>query len=244
MQRCSPSERKPFIDEMILVASANAASKSASTPGHTSSTACSVTTCRLARAGPRHQLEIVGPDDGPVLGDEADRDAGSVAASARDPWWLVGEVAVTPLHQRKQDEAEFAALLGEPVLESLGSLVVGDALEHALGDEAVQAVGEHVARDAEAVEELVEATMAENDVADDQQRPAVADHFERASDRTDLAVVVPLQHGASIATLTCVTQVSSCTVACVKQVVRPRTAPLRPKRSRPMLTRLATFLHA
>ncbi len=151
--------------------------------------ACSVTTCRLARAGPRHQLEILGPDDGPVLGDEADRDAGSVAASARDPRWLVGEVAVTPLHQRKQDEAEFAALLGEPVFESLGSLVVGDALEHALGDEAVQAVGEHVARDPEAVEELVEATMAENDVADDQQRPTVADHLERASDRTDLAVV-------------------------------------------------------
>src|SRR6266496_509431 len=187
--------------------------------------ACSVTACRLARAGPRHQLEILGPDDGPVLGDEADRDAGSVAASARDPRWLIGEVAVTPLHQRKQDEAEFAALLGEPVFESLGSLVVGDALEHALGDEAVQAVGEHVARDAEAVEELVEATMAENDVADDQERPAVADHLERASDRTDLAVVVPLQHGTSIAALTCVTQVSSYRVACVKQVVR-----LRPRR--------------
>src|SRR6266540_3532343 len=114
------------------------------------STACSVTTCLLARAGPRHQLEIVGPDGGAVLGDEPDRDAGSVAASARDPWWLVGE------------------------------------------------------------------TMAEDGVADDQQCPAVADDLERASDRTDLAVVVPLQHGASIATLTCVTQVSSCTVACVK----------------------------
>src|SRR6266536_241132 len=171
--------------------------------------ACSVTTCRLARAGPRHQLEILGPDDGPVLGDEADRDAGSVAASARDPRRLVGEVAITPLHQRKQDEAEFAALLGEPVSESLGSLVVGGALEHALRGEAVQAVGEHVARDAEAVEKLVEATMAEDDVADDQQCPAVADDLERASDRTDLAVVVPLQHGASIAALTCVTQVSS-----------------------------------
>ena len=33
-------------------------------------------------------------------------------------------------------------------------------------------------------------------------------HLERASDRTDLAFVIPLQHGASIATVTCVTQVS------------------------------------
>ncbi len=102
-QRAARARGSRFIDEMILVASANAASTSASAPGSTSSTACSVTTGRFDGAGPRNELEIVRRDDGAVLADEADRDWGSVAASARDPRWRVGEVAVAPLHQRNED---------------------------------------------------------------------------------------------------------------------------------------------
>ena len=80
------------------------------------------------------------------------------------------------------------------VLVSLGPLAVADALEDALVDEPAEAVGEDVARDAEALLELVEAAAAEEGVADDQERPALADDLERPRDRAVLAVVVALQH--------------------------------------------------
>ena len=44
-------------------------------------------------------------------------------------------------------------------------------------DEALQAVGEHVAGDAEVGLEVVEATHAEEGVADHEQGPAVAQHL-------------------------------------------------------------------
>lgn len=71
-----PELQEPVVDEMVLVASANAASNSVTAPGRTSSTACSVTRCSRDRAGPRNELEIVSPDDGAVLADEADGDWG------------------------------------------------------------------------------------------------------------------------------------------------------------------------
>src|SRR5581483_3765851 len=98
------------------------------------------------------------------------------------------DVAVTPLHEREQHEAELTSLLRQPVLEALGPLAVGDALDDRLVDEAAETVGEHVARDAEAVEELVEAAVAEHEVAHHEQRPAVAHHLERAGDRAHLSL--------------------------------------------------------
>ena len=61
-------------------------------------------------------------------------------------------------------------------------------------DEPLEPRLQHVARDAEIRLQLVEAAHAEEDVADDQQRPALADDLERAGDRADLVVVVVAEH--------------------------------------------------
>jgi hypothetical protein len=103
-------------------------------------------------------------------------------------------VAVAPLHQRDQHRPEVYALVGEPVLEALGALLVGALLEDPLVDEAPQAVGQDVARDAEVILEVVEAPHAEEGVADDQHRPAVPDPLQRAGDRADLLVVGAREH--------------------------------------------------
>ena len=88
-------------------------------------------------------------------------------------------VAVAPLQQGHHDRPQIEALLGQPVLEARGALLVGHALEDALVDEAAEAVGEHVARDAEVALEVVEAAHAHERLAHDEDRPAVAEHLER-----------------------------------------------------------------
>src|SRR5581483_5236678 len=103
--------------------------------------------------------------------------------------------------EREQRDPQLGALLGQPVLEAGRPLAVADALEDARGDEPVEAIREDVARDAEAREQLVETTAAECDVADDQQRPAVADELERPGDRAVLAFVRALQHASTVAHL-------------------------------------------
>src|SRR5207247_3955754 len=87
-----------------------------------------------------------------------------------------------------------AALVGEPVLEALGPLAVADPLQDSFLDEPVEPIGEDVAGDAEALLELLEAAQAQEAVADDQERPALADDLERAGDGAVLALVVAPQH--------------------------------------------------
>src|SRR5436190_468985 len=139
------------------------------------------------------------PDQDAAAGDELHRHRRAVAAPARDPRRALREVAVAPLHQREEGEAKLAALVGEAILEALGPLAVADALEDADVDEPVEAVGEDVARDAEAREQLVEPAAPERDVADDQQRPPVAHDLERAGDRANLAVVGAPEHPGRLA---------------------------------------------
>ena len=92
-----------------------------------------------------------------------------------------------------QHRPEVQALLGEPVLEVLAALDPR-LLEHPALDEALQPRREDVAGDAEVVLHLVEAADAEEDLAQDQHGPALADDLERASQRADLIVVCVLQH--------------------------------------------------
>ena len=66
----------------------------------------------------------------------------------------------------------------------------------------VQAVGEHVASDPEALLELVELGQAEEGVTDDQPGPAFTDDLEHPRDRARLLpLVVPFEHGHRVAQL-------------------------------------------
>src|SRR5215211_910073 len=148
--------------------------------------------------GSRHQLELVGPEHVGSLRHERRDHRFLVRLAAQESGWLLVQVLVPPLPQTAEGDVEVAALGGESVLVAGRSLAVGDALEHALADEPVQPVGEDVAGDPQALLELVEAANPEEHVADDQQRPALADDLQRPRDRAVLAFVVPLQHVRSL----------------------------------------------
>src|SRR5262245_41081091 len=129
----------------------------------------------MARAESRR--EVRRPEPLAAVAAEERRGPGPSAARVLDDPWGSGarEVAVAPLHQREQSDAEVAALVGQHVLVPLGPLVVARALEDAGVDEPREAVAEDVSRDAEAALEIVEAPNPEEGVADDQERPALAD---------------------------------------------------------------------
>ena len=104
------------------------------------------------------------------------------------------QVTVAPLHQRDHHRPEVDPLLGEPVLVPWRALLVGAPLEDPLLDQPLQPRLQHVPRDPEVPLEVVEAANAEEGVADDQERPALADDLERSRDRADLVLVAAAEH--------------------------------------------------
>src|SRR5262249_44962642 len=78
---------------------------------------------------------------------------------------------------------EVETLLRQKVFVALRSFLVGDAPQHAVAHQLLQAVGEDMPGDAEPRLKFLEAPHAQEAVAEHQQRPAVADHRHRARDR-------------------------------------------------------------
>src|SRR3954471_13241070 len=115
-------------------------------------------------------------------------DVAAAASVERESWrtFRCRVVAVAPLDQDKQHGAELASLVGEDVLRPARTLRVREALEHSFVAQQLEPVGEDVRCDPEAVLELFEAGQADDGVAEDQQRPTLADHFQRPRDRADL----------------------------------------------------------
>src|SRR6266852_3659627 len=146
------------------------------------------------RAWPVDRLDLVGPYRLGSLRHERGDDRHLVDLAAKDARRLFAQVFVAPLAKRGQRDVEVETLLRQLVLVPLRTLAVEDALEHAFVDQTVEPVSQNVAGDAQALLQLVEAAQAEQYVADDQQRPALADNLEGSRDRTILAFVVTVQH--------------------------------------------------
>src|SRR2546428_4223190 len=152
-------------------------------------------TRRCARPG--EGLDLVGAERLGALRDDRGDDRLLVDLTELEARRSFAQVVVAPLAKRGQRDVQVETLLRQLVLVPLRALAVEDPLEHALVDESVEPVRQHVAGDAEALLEFVEAVQTEQDVADDQQRPALADDLERSRDRTVLAFVVTVQHASN-----------------------------------------------
>jgi hypothetical protein len=86
-----------------------------------------------------------------------------------------------PGHDLAQDAVERPAFWREPVLGAQGVLAVHDALDEAVLLQPEEAVREELWRRGRGgLAELGEAGLAQEEVADDEQRPAVADEVECA----------------------------------------------------------------
>src|SRR5215207_5813260 len=102
---------------------------------------------------------------------------------------------VSPLAERDDDRLQLEPLWGQQVLRLLAGRRRLPALHQAGRHEALQALGEDVRGDAQALLKLREArAAAEHRVAQDQQAPALADQFQRPRGGTVLTLVEPTKH--------------------------------------------------
>src|ERR1019366_8953511 len=119
--------------------------------------------------------------------------AAAVFEQHRRPGGRLG-VLVAPLHQGHHCGPQVEPLLGQAVFVALGTLVVEPALEHAVIEQPDEARLQDVSGDSQVLLALVEAAQPEEDVAHDQQRPALAHHLEGAGDGAGLACVLVSEH--------------------------------------------------
>ena len=89
---------------------------------------------------------------------------------------------VAPLAKRGDHGPQGAAFVGEQVVVAAPGLVVRTTFEDPCRDEGVESVAEDVARDPQALDEVVESADSEEGVAQDQQGPPLADQFEGLGD--------------------------------------------------------------
>ena len=110
----------------------------------------------------------------------------------------VGLVAVAPLHEREQDRHQLTALVRQAVFlaRPAAGLAVLRPLEDPLVDEQGQPLGQEVARALQDAVELLEPRGAVEALADDQQRPLLAQDLQGAGDRAVARLVVGALHRA------------------------------------------------
>src|SRR5688500_2460581 len=115
-------------------------------------------------------------------------------------------VAIAPVFQRHHGDPELATLVGQHVVEAMLSPAVRSTDQHALRHEVIQAIGEDVAGDTEALLEALEPADAEHGVTKDEQGPALPDDLEGTGDRADLVGIPGVQHSRMVARVSCITQ--------------------------------------
>ena len=107
-------------------------------------------------------------------------------------------VAVTPLLQRQQDVHQLTTVVRQPIFVArpASRLAIFRPLEDPLVDQLGQPLGQQVARALQDAVELLEARRAIEALADDQQRPLLAQHLQGAGDRAVARLVAGALHGS------------------------------------------------
>ena len=97
-------------------------------------------------------------------------------------------MAGAPVGERIDDASEGAAVVGQVILDAQRVGAVGNARNETLALEAFEAVGQNVGGDVlVGQEELAEAGVAEEQVADDEESPAIADEVKAGCDGAERA---------------------------------------------------------
>jgi len=108
---------------------------------------------------------------------------------------LGGEVTIAPSQQRQQHRVEIPAAIGQHIFIARRMLVVASALQQARFDQRIQPARQHVRRDAKALLKFVEPGEPVKRVAQDQDRPPLADPVEAAGDRAMHVAKAFAMHG-------------------------------------------------
>ena len=108
----------------------------------------------------------------------------------------VGLVAVAPFPEREQDRHQLAALVRQPIFVArpAARLAVRGPLEDPVVDQQAEPLGQKVARALEDAVELLEPRGAVEALANNQQRPLLAQYLQGAGDRAVARLIVGALH--------------------------------------------------
>jgi hypothetical protein len=112
-------------------------------------------------------------------------------AEGHDVLGIVAHEPVAPIADRVQNSEELLPRLGKMVLMPSRPLLVELALHNPRGLQRLQPRGEDVARRTCVEDDVVEAMLAEGDLAKREQRPFLANHFQGGINGTDSRIGCP-----------------------------------------------------
>ena len=149
--------------------------------------ACGLTAARgprrtrgMVRAWPRVEADVAQMQD-LVAVSAGEQRVEFVAAAAVDHARRQVEPcapAVLPLPHAERDRIETETLLGEPIIQFARRRAVGQPLQHAVRDQIGEPCRQGAACSAGATTQVLEASDPQESIAQDQERPTVADHLE------------------------------------------------------------------
>ena len=118
-----------------------------------------------------------------AVGQDGVGDLAGVAVGQQQAGAFRGEMAVAPREQGLEHIAEITAARGEQIFVARRALAVAPALQQPRFDQRLQAPGQHVGRDVEALLEFIEAGEALEGIAQDQDAPPFPHTLQAAGDR-------------------------------------------------------------
>jgi hypothetical protein len=121
-------------------------------------------------------------------------------------------MTIAPCKQRMERRPQVAAGRRELVERAPGVVGIGPPLKDAIVDEAAEPVGQDGLGDVEVDLEVVEAAHAEERVAEDQERPTLADDLKRACQRAVLGGVVLAEHNRESSRMSSLIELKCATV--------------------------------
>ena len=149
-----------------------------------------VAQCQIG-SGSRSDLDVARVGNDSASGTYAGRVEISAALGMREEAAATGargSLLITPFGQGMQNRPEAPSSIGQEILASAEAVLA--SFEHSFADESAESACQHRAGDVEVDKKVAEAAHAEEAVADDEDRPALADELERASHRAVLELVV------------------------------------------------------
>jgi len=94
----------------------------------------------------------------------------------------VGDVAIAPLHQPYQHRLQVQPFAGEVIFEARRARLVLTFFHEPMLNQSLQSGSQNVARDAEVLLDQVKPMRSEEDVAQHQDAPHIAQHVQGARD--------------------------------------------------------------
>ena len=105
-------------------------------------------------------------------------------------FFLAIHMSGAPIAHENDHRPQFSPFLGKDIFITARAFAIQALFENAVGDQVLQARGQHISRQAQGLLPLFEPAQTVKRIADNQQGPGLADNFETGRDGAPLLTVI------------------------------------------------------